>query len=493
MHDPLIRLRREYLENSERRVPLSFIVPKILNSNLATIAVMAGLMLCPDEALAHASEQGFVLLLPTDVYIAAGGASVALTIVLLALLPPGAAEALFRTGGLLSIRRLPMRHVTSCLAAALLGFLVWRGFTGLRDPLSNPLPLFIWTVWWVAMVSLQGLLGNHWRWTNPWTGPAALLARLTGTRAPFRFPRALGHWPGLVIFLGFAGFLLADTAPADPARLAMIAGAYWYVVLLGLVLFGPAWMVRAEGLTMLMRLYARMGLWGRARGRLAAGLPGWQVLARPGPSLGLAVFTIVLLGTGSFDGLNETFWWLSMLGINPLEFPGRSAVIGQNLAGLLIANAALIAAFAACLWLGEQIAGTRRPLGRAFCLFAPSILPIALGYHIAHYLTALMVDGQYVAKILNDPLGNGANLLGLADYYVTTGFFNTPGTVKAIWLGQAGAVVAGHVIAILLAHALALRDAPGTRRAVLGQAPLAAFMVAYTVFGLWLLASPRGL
>jgi len=191
--------------------------------------------------------------------------------------------------------------------------------------------------------------------------------------------------------------------------------------------------------------------------------------------------------------LNETFWWIGVIGLNPLEFPGRSLVMRENLAGLALANAALLAAFAACLWLGERLAGTRRPLAMSFRLFAPSILPIALGYHVAHYLTALLVEGQYVLKALNDPLGTGADFLGLGDFYVTTGFFNTPGTVRAIWLTQAGAVVAGHVVAILLAHALAVRDAGSTRRAVLGQAPLAAFMVAYTFFGLWLLASPRGL
>ena len=485
-------LRRGYFDQEEAGTHLRFFLAQISKSALAAIAALAVVALSAQAALAHASEQGFVLLLPTDVYIAAGGASVALTVVLLALLPPGAAEALFRT-----VRMWPasvaLRHVTSCLAAVVLAFLVWRGFTGSRDPSVNPMPLFVWTVWWIGMVSVQGLIGNHWRWTNPWTGPAALLTKLTGSRAPWRFPRGLGHWPALVIFLLFAGFLLADPAPTDPARLAAYAGAYWYVALLGLVLFGPAWMVRAEGITVLMRIYARMGLLGRARGRVVAGLPGWQVISMKAPPLALAVFTLVLLGTGSFDGLNETFWWMDVLGVNPLEFPGRSAVIAQTLVGLVVCNLALIAAFAACLWLGERIAGPRRPLNQAFCLFAPSILPIALGYHVAHYLTAILVDGQYVAKALNDPLGNGANLLGLGNFYVTTGFFNTPGTVKIIWLSQAGAVVIGHVIAILLAHALALRDTPGTRRAVLGQAPLAAFMVAYTVFGLWLLASPRGL
>lgn len=445
-----------------------------------------------NSAFAHASEGGFVLLLPTDFYIGAGAASVALTVVLLAILPKQTTDRLFTPLPLIRSRT-PMRHITSCLAAIFLAFLVWRGFTGPRDPLSNPMPLFVWTVWWVGMVSVQGLVGNHWRWTNPWTGPASVLSRLTGMSAPLRYPRKLGYFPGIAIFLCFAGFLLADPAPADPARLATFAGLYWYVTLAGLVLFGPAWMVRAEALTVLMRVYARVALFGRARGRLAIGLPGWQVLKRPVPGLGLAVFILILLGSGSFDGLNETFWWLAVLNVNPLEFPGRSAVIFQTLAGLLIANAALIGAFTACLWLGERIAGHTRPLREAFCLFAPSILPIALGYHVAHYLTAMMVDGQYVLKVLNDPMGIGANLLGLGDFYVTTGFFNTAHTVKLIWLSQAGAVVLGHVIAILLAHSLALRGGQTTRRAVLGQAPLALFMVAYTIFGLWLLASPRGL
>lgn len=455
------------------------------------LAVVLGLL--PGVLWAHASEQGFVLLLPTEVYITAGVATVALTVVLLAVLPAWVAARLFAPLAVLPLGGVPLRHVTSLLSTVLLAFLVWRGVTGPHDPLVNPLPLFVWTVFWIGLVSLQGLLGNHWRWTNPWTGLVALLSWATGSRAPIRYPRALGYGPGILGFLCFAGFLMADPAPTDPERLAVAVGGYWYLTLMGVTLFGPRWMVRAEAITILMRAYGRMGLLGRMRGRLALGLWGWQILRRPGPGPGLAVFILLMLGSGSFDGLNETFWWLGVLGINPLEFPGRSAVVVQNLAGLVVANAALIAGFAGCLWLGERIAGTRRPLGGVFCLYAPTILPIALGYHLAHYLTAMMVEGQYVIKVLSDPMGTGADLLNLGTFYVTTGFFNTPGTVKLIFLAQAGAVVLGHVIAILLAHALAVRGHGNNWRAVLGQAPLALFMIAYTVFGLWLLASPRGI
>ncbi|OWU77694.1 hypothetical protein ATO3_03190 [Marinibacterium profundimaris] len=452
-----------------------------------------GAMTSAAPAWAHTSEGGFVLLLPTDLYAAGGVIAVAATVILLALLPGGAAERMLRPVGLMRLPRTPVawRHVTSLCAAMLLVFALWAGQAGPRDPLANPLPLLVWSVFWIAMVTLQGLLGNHWRWTSPWTAPAALLRWLLGPPV-LRYPRRLGHAPAIVTFLGFAAILLADVAPSDPARLAGYVAVY-AVLTLGLcALFGPAWLVRGEGLTVLMRAYARVALVGRSRGRLAIGLPGWRVMTGPRVSMGLALFMVILLGTGSFDGLNETFWWFGRIGINPLEFPGRSAVIGSSLGGLLGANIALLAVFALSLLLGLRLAGSAMGLAEAFRLFAPALLPIALGYHVAHYLSAALVEAQYALAALNDPLARGQDLLGLGQVQVTTGFFNEQGSVRRIFLAQAGAVVLGHVTAILLAHALAVRAFGTSRRAALSQAPLAIFMIAYTLFGLWLLASPRG-
>ncbi|WP_428924894.1 hypothetical protein [Marinibacterium sp. SX1] len=438
-----------------------------------------------------------MLLLPTDLYITGGVLAVLATVLLLVVLPPGPARAVFRPLPLLRFSpwprpRLPLRLLTSAGSAGVLGLALWAGRAGPRDPLANPLPLLVWTLFWIGLVTAQGVLGNHWRWTSPWVAPAAGLRWLLG-RAPLRYPRRLGHLPALAGFLGFAAILLADIAPSDPARLAGYAGVYAAITLAGTAAFGTAWLVRGEALTVLMRAYARIALVARDRGRLAIGLPGWRVLRGPQMPLSLALFCVVLLGTGSFDGLNETFWWFARIGINPLEFPGRSAVIGSSLGGLALANVALVAIFAATLRLGLWLARADMTTGAAFRLFAPSLLPIALGYHLAHYLTAALVEAQYALAVLNDPLARGANLLGLGRFYVTTGFFNEQGSVRAIFLTQAGAVVLGHVLAILLAHALALRALGSPRRAVLSQAPLALFMIAYTLFGLWLLASPRGL
>ncbi|SFT88894.1 hypothetical protein [Sedimentitalea nanhaiensis] len=445
------------------------------------------------QAQAHAAEQGFVLLLPTDAYIVAGTACVALTVLLLTILPDRLAMGLFRPARLTRwIRCVGLRRWTSCLSFGVLAVLIWAGLNGSRDPLSNPLPLTVWTVWWVALVTLQGMLGDLWRWLNPWSGPVALTRHLLRLPVVLRLPTGLGQGCALVTFLGFAVFLLADPAPADPARLAVIVMGYWLFTYLALLAFGPRWHWRGEGISMLMRNYATLGLFGRTGRNLGLGATGWQAIARRPPQMGEAVFMVVMLGSGSFDGLNETFWWLDLMGINPLEFPGRSAVTMQNAIGLIAANAALVAAYGLAIWLGMRLIGGEVAPGRAFCLMAPSILPIALGYHIAHYLPSFLVDGQYVLAVLNDPLARGSDLLGLGTFYVTTGFFNAADSVRVIWLSQAGAVVIGHVLAVIMAHAIAVRAFGDTRRAALFQTPLAVFMLVYTLFGLWLLASPRG-
>ena len=212
----------------------------------------------------------------------------------------------------------------------------------------------------------------------------------------------------------------------------------------------------------------------------------------------MAVFALVALATGSFDGLNETFWWLALIGVNPLEFPGRSAVAGPTLAGIAAAAMLLCAVFAGCVWIGQKLAGqsggsrSDSDFRKAFNRLALTVLPIALGYHFAHYLTSFLVDCQYAYAAVSDPLATGADLLGLGAFHVTTGFFYEMGTVRLILVTQATMIVIGHVIAVLTAHSIALDLFRQPRRAALSQLPMAVFMVLYTLFSLWLLASPRG-
>ena len=104
------------------------------------------------------------------------------------------------------------------------------GLSGSRDPLSNPLPLVIWTLLWVGLTMLQGLLGDLWSWINPWYGPWRSSVALFGREdeAQETSPAAwLGNWPAVILFFAFAWFELIDPAPDDPARLAVAVGLYW--------------------------------------------------------------------------------------------------------------------------------------------------------------------------------------------------------------------------------------------------------------------------
>ena len=441
----------------------------------------------PGMAKAHVSEQGFVLLLPTQAYTTAGVLVVVLTVVSLFVMPETFVSRRFAFKPLAERPFIRARHVTSLLSLAFFLFGIYCGIAGPRDPLSNLLPLGFWTVWWIGLVTLAGLFGNLWAWINPWTG----LYHLIGPVRPvFQVREGLGDGLNVLVLMGFACFLLADVAPADPARLAIVLSAYWLVTMAGLVLVGPAWLRHAELGHAIFSTYARLSALRLAR---PAGLggPGWQA-AEISPRRAAGLFTLTLLAIGSFDGLNETFWWLATIGVNPLEFPGRSAVVSETIIGLIAFTIGLMATFAFTVRLGLNLARADVSFSSAFNWLGQSLLPIALAYHLAHYLTTFLVTIQYTLAALSDPFATGADWLGIQPYYVTTGFFNQIDSVRLIWISQAGIVVVGHVWSVLLGHRIAQRLIPAPGQAAMATLPLSILMIAYTFLGLWLLATPRG-
>jgi hypothetical protein len=451
--------------------------------------------LSPTTAFAHASDRGHVLLLPTGYYIVGGAAAVAASFLVLALLPGDFLERFWR-------RRLSMfrfgqrpRPAVSLLSLAVFAVLLAAGVWGSRDPLSNPLPLTIWTLLWVGLAMLHGLFGNLWTWLNPWYGLCRLiawLARRSPNTALLRLPAFVGVWPACLLFFAFSWFELIDPAPDDPARLALAAGLYWVVSFVAMLVFGHAqWSHRGEFLSVFFAMVARFSILDRSEGgRLRLCWPGARLLdAEPLRPSGVA-FVLLALSSVSFDGLGRTFFWLGLNGINPLEFPGRTAVMGIGTTGLAGMFVLLAAIFLAVVFLGQRLAGATTGLWRAAGLLVWSIVPIALAYHFAHYLSAFLVDGQYALVALSDPFALGWNLFGTAHLHVEAGMVAGAESAWVLWNFQAGAIIAGHVLAVLVAHGLAFRLHGNSRHATLSQLPLTLLMIAYTVFGLWLLATP---
>ncbi|RWE92495.1 hypothetical protein, partial [Mesorhizobium sp.] len=313
----------------------------------------------------------------------------------------------------------------------------------------------------------------------------------------WRPPPWLGCWPAVVLFFAFAWFELIDPAPDDPARLAWAAGFYWLLSFAAMLVFGYRdWSRRGEFLAVFFAMIARFALLERNEversegGRLSLCWPGATLSDAAPLSLSGIAFLLLALSSVSFDGLSKTFFWLGLFGLNPLEFPGRTAVIGIGTFGLVLTFVLLAAAFILAIVLGQRLAGSQHSLSQAAGLLVWSIVPIALAYHVAHYLTALLVDGQYAIAALSDPFALGWNLLGTAGMQIEAGVAAGAGSAWWLWNLQAGVIIAGHMLAVLVAHGLAWRLHPVPARAALSQFPLTVLMIAYTVFGLWLLATP---
>lgn len=458
-----------------------------------SIAVVGLALLGPTPAFAHSAARAFVLLLPTGHVILAGASAVFASFVALMILP----ERLFAHRSAASASVAPRQSFAldaiRVMSAGALAALIWVGFRGPADPLDNLLPLSVWTLWWAVIVLVHPLLGNLWVALNPVLGLYKMLNAMAGGRMD-RFARNFGrgwsYWPALLLFAAFAWFELVDPAPEDPRRLALAVSIYALATLLGLVLTGPAaWLCRGDPFAIfLSQLGAAAPIdlirGGRVR-PLGAGLAALPAL----PLVG-ALFVLLTLSSISFDALANTFLWLSLIGVNPLDYPGRSALIGRETAGLAASFAALAIVYLAAVGAGWLWARRPGKLATQVGRFVFSLIPISIAFHFAHYLSDTLVKLQYLALAANDPLDDGANLLGLAGLHVTASFQNSATGAFGLFAAQTSAVILGHIVGVFVAHTIALDQRLPPARALLLEAPLAAFMVLYTAFGLWLLATP---
>lgn len=167
---------------------------------VAALPAALACILWAGPAFAHASERGHVLLLPTGHYLVGGAIAVAASFLVLAILPPKLLEFLAAQRLVLFAIGKDLRALASLSAFVVFAVLVAAGLSGSRDPLSNPLPLTIWTLLWVGVTLVQGVFGNLWLWINPWYGPWRLLAALFPAMKHRTMPDRLGYWPAVLLF-----------------------------------------------------------------------------------------------------------------------------------------------------------------------------------------------------------------------------------------------------------------------------------------------------
>jgi hypothetical protein len=487
-------------------------------------------------ACAHAFGQRYDLPVPLGLYLAGAGAAVAFSFVVIGIFFRDIAWT--RAYPRLNLLRYPLGRLAAHplllfvlkLAAVLLfALVVVAGFFGNQQPLRSIAPTAVWVVWWVGLAVVSAFVGDLWALINPWrtlfAWAAALYRRLLGGRLSFGlpWPEALGVWPAVVLLLAFAWLELVFPGAALPANLAWMALAYSAITWTGMLLFGrERWLRHGEVFALFFGLLARFapleirvseprlcdacGLGCRDLDRdcincatcfesAGAAEREWALrpyamgLLRNEPgSTSMVAFVLLVMAAVLFDGLLATPAWRTfedwlLAPFAPAKdfFPMVARTLG--LVGVWLVFLGVYASICRMMAAATEGRLTTGTIARRFVL---TLVPIAIAYHLAHYLSFLLIQGQYAIPLASDPFARGWDLFGTAGYRVDI----TVVSARFAWYLAVIAIVVGHIVAVFLAHVQAMVILPERRPALRSQVPMTALMVAFTVISLSILAEP---
>jgi hypothetical protein len=386
------------------------------------------------------------------------------------------------------VDRRGFRLVARLVVLAIYGWAAVAMMAG-KDLLTNPIFGFVFVWVWVGLVPISLLLGQFWRATNPLRtvheGLCAL-AHVEPDHGLIRLPDRVGVWPAAVGIFGFGWLELIQPDRTTLAVLRVWVLVWFVIMIIGAVVFGRRWIGAADPLEAYASTVAQLSPWRRVDGTIRlvnplAGLSSWA------PPRGAVAVVAALLGSTAYDSFVNTTWWIQTVQ------SARLPLLWETCGLISMIMIVLLSFSLAAAWMARY--GTA-PWAAYPRLMAGSVVPIVVGYAVAHYATLLIVEGQRTAINFSDPLGRGWNVFGSAEMGVNARIFDHPGAIAMI---QLLAILTGHVLGIVVAHELAVglitpdQQRPGRPlelRAVAAQAPMLMVMIGYTCAGLILLFSP---
>ncbi|WEL21325.1 hypothetical protein [Halorhabdus sp. BNX81] len=354
------------------------------------------------------------------------------------------------------------------------------GYVGPQSGLSNLAILLVWVGWWAGYTMSAYLLGETWSTVNPWRTVAEVLPSLDRTLP------SVGAWPAVVGLLTLIWIEVVSPLADDPALLSTVVVGYTVVAIAGAVVFGPdRWFDRVDPISAVFKYYGHVAPIETISTRISDNKHGDASLAVRAPGVGLTrtdlvtdssevAFVVALLWSTTYDGFVATPAWKSLI----------SPLIEVGVPAHLIYPAALVVGFVAFLGVYRLAARAARSTGETYLAagelarrFAPPLIAIAAGYHLAHYLGYFLSLAPVLATVLTSPLSPPA----------VVPVFSLPGWFGAI---SVASVLAGHLLAIWIAHAAAFDLFPGRLQAIRSQYPFTLVMVAYTMTSLWIVTQP---
>ena len=358
-------------------------------------------------------------------------------------------------------------EMTKILALVLFALTIAAALFGTANPLMNLAPSLVWVTWWVGLSLVIAACGNVWPWLDPWRTLWDGLAKLGLKPLERPWAEAWGMYPAVFCLLAWSWLEVVFPIAVVPRDLGVLALAWTLISLAGMWMFSPqVWRARADFVAIYFSIIAKIGLQATSSKAFTSAIQETR---------GYVGFILAMLSTVLFDGLHGHPVWLllenSVLGVLPswlADLPYFSGTFGLITVWLI---------FMASYKLTTQ---------RCAKDFAPSLIPIAVAYLVAHNFSNLVVQGQNVIFLLSDPFGAGWNLFGTADFKPSSDII----TAKFTWYLAVLSIVLGHVAAVVISHRIALGLSASSKQAAWLSLPYTVLMIAYTLLSLLIIAEP---
>jgi len=350
-----------------------------------------------------------------------------------------------------------------------LGVVLWTGFLGSQQPLENAAILLVWAGWWAGFTITVYLAGNSWPAINP----------LRTITAPFdegklSYPDRLGGWPRVVGLLAIVWIEVVSPLADEPRILATIVSIYLGISVAGAFLFGTeTWFAHIDPITAVFRQYGKVAPIQRVAGRTSIVLPGARLISDEADDLSEVGLIIALIWGTTYDGFVSTPLWNTI----------ASSVVGAGIPAIVLYPLVLVVGFVVFLgtyWVAisvtPRVAPTLVGTETIARFFAPPLLTIAAGYHLAHYLGySITLSPALLAALLRPFRVIQPMVIVLPEWFSVL---------------PVAFVLGGHLVAVWVAHSVAYRLFPSRLQAIRSQLPITLVMVCYTMVSLWIVTQP---
>lgn len=441
--------------------------------------------------------------------------------------------------------------VLRIVVAAIFLLTIYAGLFGTPLPERNLATMLTWTIWWSGLVGAIFFVGSAWCAICPWNSLSTWLVRRRLWRRGsemaslgLRVPKVLRSvWPALLLFVGLSWLELGFGITVSPYATALLALLMVVLATVSLAVFerkafcryfcpvgrtigfyselspvalrpiDPDVCARCKTLecyhgtadvepcpTHLVMGRTKQNTYCISCDACSRSCPhqnvawrlrsiGEKIIQAAHPRWDEAWFILGLLALTSFHGTTMLPAWERWMSALARVIGDSGQLLWSFSISMGVSLLIPVALFALLAWLTQQTIAAKPEYRRVFSALALSTLPLAFAYHLSHNLSHLVRESRGMGQVILNPLGTNTQPLTCAQ--VGARHMLSMIQQDTIFALQAGLLLFGFWMAVRILRHRITRILPEGQAAAGWQIlPVLMFIVAITLYNLWLLMQP---